>query len=485
MSGWLIVVDRTSDLPAGIDGHAVTTTRNYLVDRSRRTRTAPKVRNLARDYAYQTRGYYCSLLAEARGQKVVPSVTTILELSRRSAYAFALPELEQTLNRLIHRLADPPTTSFRLRLYLGQADDPRFHRLALQLFDWFRHPLIDVAVQAGEWWRIRRIEALTIGDLDAEGKVALAHAVARYTGRRWRQPKTRTSPRFSLAVLFDAREPLPPSDTQTLRHLARVAEPMGLGIDQIGAKDLPRLAEHDCLWIRETTNIDHHTYRFALRAEQEGMPVIDDPASIRRCTNKVYLAEVVGAAGLAQPRTRVVASMKDLEAVEAELGYPVVLKIPDGSFSRGVKKADDRPSLTSLMRAMLEESDLILAQEFMYTSFDWRVGVLDGEPLFVSQYQMAKKHWQIVRHRDGRPAQEGGFRTIAIADTPEEVVKTGVAAAGLIGRGLYGVDLKQNENGVFVIEVNDNPNLVHGVEDAAEKDALWQRLAGWFLHRLR
>ncbi|MCA9289855.1 MAG: RimK family alpha-L-glutamate ligase, partial [Phycisphaerales bacterium] len=256
-------------------------------------------------------------------------------------------------------------------------------------------------------------------------------------------------------------------------------------IDQIGAKDLPRLAEHDCLWIRETTNIDHHTYRFALRAEQEGMPVIDDPASIRRCTNKVYLAEVVGAAGLAQPRTRVVASMKDLEAVEAELGYPVVLKIPDGSFSRGVKKADDRPSLTSLMRAMLEESDLILAQEFMYTSFDWRVGVLDGEPLFVSQYQMAKKHWQIVRHRDGRPAQEGGFRTIAIADTPEEVVKTGVAAAGLIGRGLYGVDLKQNENGVFVIEVNDNPNLVHGVEDAAEKDALWQRLAGWFLHRLR
>jgi len=91
MSGWLIVVDRTSDLPAGIDGHAVTTTRNYLVDRSRRTRTAPKVLNLARDYAYQTRGYYCSLLAEARGQKVVPSVTTILELSRRSAYAFALP----------------------------------------------------------------------------------------------------------------------------------------------------------------------------------------------------------------------------------------------------------------------------------------------------------------------------------------------------------------------------------------------------------
>jgi glutathione synthase/RimK-type ligase-like ATP-grasp enzyme len=37
---------------------------------------------------------------------------------------------------------------------------------------------------------------------------------------------------------------------------------------------------------------------------------------------------------------------------------------------------------------------------------------------------------------------------------------------------------------VFVIEVNDNPNLMHDVEDAAEKDEVWRRLAGWFMRRL-
>ena len=57
-------------------------------------------------------------------------------------------------------------------------------------------------------------------------------------------------------------------------------------------------------------------------------------------------------------------------------------------------------------------------------------------------------------------------------------------AARLIGKGLYGVDLKKNDRGVFVIEINDNPNIVHEVEDAAEKDEVWRRIANWFLKRL-
>ncbi|MEZ5847629.1 MAG: RimK family protein [Geminicoccaceae bacterium] len=485
MSGWLIVVDRMEDLPPDLRQGNVTTTREYLVSRPHGTRAVPKILNLSRDYGYQTRGYYCSLLAEARGQKVIPSVTTILELSRRGNHAYALPELEDILNRIVRRLADPPQTSFRLRILLGQASDARFHKLASVLFDWFRHPVIEISVQAGEWWRIRRIRRLAITDLHAGETGEFAHAALRYINRRWRRPKTRSQPRYSLAVLHDPRDPLPPSDLSTIRHFARIAEPMGLGVETVGHRDLARLAEYDALWIRETTNIDHHTYRFALRAEQEGMPVIDDPASIRRCTNKVYLAELLTANAIGTPRTRVIASMRDLPRIETEIGYPVVLKIPDGSFSRGVKKADDRASLDRLAREMLADSDLILAQEFMYTDYDWRVGVLDGEALFVSQYRMARRHWQIVHHREGRRAVEGGFSTLPLAEVPAAVLEAGVRSARLIGQGLYGVDIKVKDDGVRVIEVNDNPNLVHGVEDGAEGDRVWTRLAVWFLDRLR
>jgi glutathione synthase/RimK-type ligase-like ATP-grasp enzyme len=197
------------------------------------------------------------------------------------------------------------------------------------------------------------------------------------------------------------------------------------------------------------------------------------------------LAELLQGNGVPTPKTVIVASVKELDALESQLSYPMVLKIPDGSFSRGVAKVADRVELERMVRGMLEDSDLILAQEFMYTAYDWRVGVLDGEPLFVTQYMMARKHWQIVRHTEGQRPLEGGFKTMPIAATPREVVEVAVRAARLIGSGLYGVDIKADERGVFVIEVNDNPNLVHDVEDAAEGDAVWRRLAGWFLRRLQ
>ena len=53
--------------------------------------------NLSRDCEYLGTGYYASLLAEARGHKVIPSVQTILDLGRRSLYRFALPELNAIL----------------------------------------------------------------------------------------------------------------------------------------------------------------------------------------------------------------------------------------------------------------------------------------------------------------------------------------------------------------------------------------------------
>ena len=120
----------------------------------------------------------------------------------------------------------------------------------------------------------------------------------------------------------------------------------------------------------------------------------------------------------------------------------------------------------------------------MPTDYDWRVGVLDGEPLFVTQYKMARNHWQIVHHKEGGRTVEGGFLTVPIAEAPAAIVQVGVKAARLIGRSLYGVDIKQNDRGVFVIEVNDNPNLNVEVEAKAEGDEVWRRLAQWFLKRL-
>jgi glutathione synthase/RimK-type ligase-like ATP-grasp enzyme len=79
----------------------------------------------------------------------------------------------------------------------------------------------------------------------------------------------------------------------SIKHFARIAEKMSVDVEPITKRQLAELAEFDGLFIRETTSIDNHTYRFARRAWQEGMPVIDDPISMIRCTNKVFLMELL------------------------------------------------------------------------------------------------------------------------------------------------------------------------------------------------
>ena len=88
-----------------------------------------RVINLSRRYAYQDYGYYCSLLAEARSHKVIPSVKTILDLSQKSIYRYALAELEELLKRRLHKMAQPPEASFTLYSFFGSADDRRFQDL--------------------------------------------------------------------------------------------------------------------------------------------------------------------------------------------------------------------------------------------------------------------------------------------------------------------------------------------------------------------
>jgi glutathione synthase/RimK-type ligase-like ATP-grasp enzyme len=97
---------------------------------------------------------------------------------------------------------------------------------------------------------------------------------------------------------------------------------------------------------------------------------------------------------------------------------------------------------------------------------------------------MPKNHWQIVRHgADGR-IQEGAFKTYAVDQAPPEVASLGQRAAALIGDGLYGVDIKQTDGTLMVIEINDNPNLDLGVEDAVLKDELYRRVLADLVRRI-
>lgn len=483
MGEMIVLVDRHEDFKWERAGRTVSTTRDYISRPVRTVSRSVKVINLSRGYEYAGYGYYCSLLAEARGHKVVPSASTILDLNQPGGPRLPIERLEKTLQATINKVREAPVGDLVLYIFFGRPDDSRFRKLARQTFDLFRCPILRLRAVFEGGWRIRSLKPVPVTKLTLLQEEAFVSALDAYTRVDWRPPKAQVAPRYDLAILYDPHEALPPSNAQALERFARVGKTLGMDVELIQKRDFSRLAEYDALFIRTTTAIDHHTFRFAKKAAREGMPVIDDPMSILRCTNKVFLWELLAARGLPTPKTMVV-DRRYLRNGTDLLPFPLVLKVPDGSFSRGMVKVESRDDFEQQARTLLKESDVILAQEFMYTDFDWRVGVLNGRPLFVSQYRMAKNHWQIYHHSSDGRVLAGGYKTFSVERAPPAVVNLGVTAANLIGDGLYGVDIKENRDGVFVVEINDNPNIDAGIEDSVLKDLLYRTILEEFVRRI-
>jgi glutathione synthase/RimK-type ligase-like ATP-grasp enzyme len=167
------------------------------------------------------------------------------------------------------------------------------------------------------------------------------------------------------------------------------------------------------------------------------------------------------------------------------LGFPCILKQPDSAFSMGVVKVGTEAELLAECERLFSKSELVIAQEFTPTEFDWRVGIFDREPLWVAKYFMARSHWQIYKKTGKDGSLRGGrVEAIAIQDAPPAVVKTALRASNLIGDGFYGVDLKQVGRRVCVVEVNDNPSVEAGYEDMLLKDALYASVMRVFRKRL-
>ena len=93
---------------------------------------------------------------------------------------------------------------------------------------------------------------------------------------------------------------------------------------------------------------------------------------------------------------------------------------------------------------------------------------------------MAKGHWQIYHHFQSGRSYSGTVDTIPIYQVPRTVIETAVKAASLIGKGLYGVDLKMVKDKAMVMEINDNPSIDHGCEDIVLGNELYYRILDHF-----
>ena len=476
----LIVANDPKAWPIAIPNVEVIDARSYLTRPEYSEMRGVKLFNMCRSYRYQSSGYYVSLLAEARGHKPLPSITTIQDMKSQAIIRLVSEDLDEMIQK---SLAPIQRDKFTLSVYFGRNMARRYDRLCLHLFNLFQSPMLRAHFVKNGKWVLRSVATISAADVpQSHWPFVVDVASEHFAGKRARV-RRRAQARYDLAILVNAEEKDAPSDEKALKKFVKAAEALGMDAEFIGKDDYGRIAEFDALFIRETTSVNHHTFRFARRAASEGLVVIDDPQSIIRCSNKVYLAESLNLKNIPTPRTMVV-HKGNVDRVADELGLPCVLKKPDSAFSLGVVKVETHEELAEKLKAMLEDSDLVVAQEFVPTTFDWRIGILAGRPLYACKYFMAPKHWQIIKRDGSGESKFGKFETVPVELAPAKAVRAALRASNLIGDGLYGVDVKQSDDKFYVIEVNDNPNLDAGIEDAIIKDDLYRRVMEVFLMRI-
>lgn len=459
----------------------IVTVKDYINNPAYQNNSDLRVFNLCSSYKYQSYGYYVSLLASARGQRVMPSTTTIRDFRILNVIHSATYDIEEHINEA---LSDVPNGSFSFNIYFGQTRDKNFKKLAIKLYQLFESPLFKVVFVKHDKWLIKDIHVLTLAKLPQEDlDDVYAFARKHFSKKRYVNYKLRNY-KYDLAILVNPNEATPPSCSGALQKFKESANKKGLFVEYITKADSDRINEFDALFIRETTNVNDHTYEISRMAYAEGLVVIDDPWSILKCSNKIYQNEIFRRHKIRTPSTVVFTKNIFDKSLLEKLPYPLVLKQPDSAFSLGVIKVESKEEALKALNLLFKKSDMVVCQQFLYSEFDWRIGVLDNQPLYACKYYMTKGHWQIYNWERTGEEQIGDSETIDVKMAPEMVVQTALKASGLIGDGLYGVDLKLVDGKVYVVEVNDNPSIDYSIEDLFLKDQLYDAVIDSIVKRI-
>ncbi|MDQ2993400.1 MAG: RimK family protein [Pseudomonadota bacterium] len=477
----IIVTDQVELWSFLSDQVDVVSATDYLTRQDFLEERSVRVINLSRNYDYQSLGYYVSLLAEARGHKIFPSVMSIQDIKAATSRAIVDATIHDNIQDALKNIK---SKEFVLSIYFGKNIAKKYNSLCAKLHELFPIPLIQVSFVRKREWLVQRIRIVCISEIPETHKEFFIEAAREYFSRKRFHFARIKNYLYDMAILVNEYNHAAPSDKAAIERFVIAGEKLGINAQPIKKENIKSLSDYDSLFIREPTSIMHWTYKLARCAQAEGMVVIDDPLSILRCTNKVYLAELLQNHKIPVPVTAIL--HRNLQAQQLpHIEYPCVLKRPDGCCSQGVVKVENPDELRHFANHYFKESELINAQNFFPTEFDWRNGVYDNKPIFACKYHMVKNHWKVLLWENEKECWVGNVITIDPKDVPPAVIQTALQGAALIGNGLYGVDLKQVGDKVYIIEINDNPSIDFECEDAFAGDQLYTDIMQIFLQRMQ
>lgn len=220
----------------------------------------------------------------------------------------------------------------------------------------------------------------------------------------------------------------------------------------------------DFIICRTGAETDYYTLALLRHFERRGVRLINGPDAIERVADKLHTLQRLSRAGLPIPRTILDTFPVDVDLVERELGFPVIVKTLKGTRGAGVLKCEDREQfedLAGLLESAEAKTDFIL-QHYVRASHgrDVRVLVVGGRVVTAMER----------RSLTGQFKSNVSLGGVGVAyNPPPEMAELAVKAADVLHLDVAGIDILFDEEGFRICEANSSPGF-QGLERATGLD---------------
>ncbi len=198
--------------------------------------------------------------------------------------------------------------------------------------------------------------------------------------------------------------------------------------------------------------------------ERMDIPVINSSDAIDNVKDKLYTHQILAQSNLDIPKTMLLRYPIDIDFVEKNIGFPVIVKKISGSYGRGVFLCEDKKQLRQLvtMAELTKKSYDIILQEFIKDTWgkDLRVMVVNNKVVGCMMRQATDDDFRanITRGGEGFPYEVN-----------EQIDWLSVESSKALGLDIAGVDLLFQNGGYKICEVNSNPGF-EGMENYTKKN---------------
>ena len=198
--------------------------------------------------------------------------------------------------------------------------------------------------------------------------------------------------------------------------------------------------------------------------ERMGVPVINSSDAIDNVKDKLYTHQILAQSNLDIPKTMLLRHPIDIDFVQKNIGFPVIVKKISGSYGRGVFLCEDKKQLNQLvtMAELTKKTYDIILQEFIKDTWgkDLRVFVVNDKVVGCMMRQATDDDFRanITRGGEGIPYEVN-----------EQIEWLSSESSKALGLDIAGVDLLFQNGGYKICEVNSNPGF-EGMETFTKKN---------------